>query len=212
MSDQPTHAPGTEKRKRTRCMDGNEPSDARDVSSRSPRNRSEAHTDLVNAILLALGSRTDMRVWKNHTGAVRRPGYFMRYGLVGSSDILGITNRGTFIAIEVKTGNASLSKEQCDFRDMILRFNGIHVVARSLSDVSDIVGTKTIQEKIKALELAFRDLGCPVTALPVGYVGSTGFCIGDGCRIICDRSGGVGIMSVRMQTAEHITEASWFVV
>lgn len=59
----------------------------------------------------------------------------VRFGLVGSADIIGILKGGTFLAIEVKTGKARQSKQQLAFQKMITDFGGHYLVARSVDDV-----------------------------------------------------------------------------
>jgi hypothetical protein len=53
----------------------------------------------------------------------------IRFGLKGSSDIIGIY-KGRFLGIEVKTGNARQSKDQKRFQAMIDKMGGIYVVIR----------------------------------------------------------------------------------
>ena len=93
------------------------------------------HEKLVCAVLKAIGSRDEVRIWENKTGGAYRGGRLITYGLVGSADILGITNAGQFLAIECKSGNAQLSREQRAFRDVIWRYGGIFIVARSVKSV-----------------------------------------------------------------------------
>ena len=50
--------------------------------------------------------------WRNSTGAVRiAPGRFMRFGKVGSSDILGILPGGRLLCVECKAPDWRLSPE-----------------------------------------------------------------------------------------------------
>ena len=54
--------------------------------------------------------------WRNNTGAVQvRPGQFMRFGKVGSSDILGILPGGRLLCVECKAKGGRLSPEQKQF-------------------------------------------------------------------------------------------------
>ena len=96
-----------------------------------------AHSALLKAILLEISNdRYGIRAWRNETGLALSPnGHMIRYGLVGSCDILGICRGGRFLGIEVKTGSGRLRKEQEAFRDMIQRFGGLYILARSLEDV-----------------------------------------------------------------------------
>ncbi len=53
----------------------------------------------------------------------------IRYGLIGSSDILGIY-KGIFLAVEVKTGNAVQSGQQVRFQKMVDELGGIYIICR----------------------------------------------------------------------------------
>lgn len=102
-------------------------------------NRSAPHTALVRSILAACGSRPDCRLWANATGVGRSmdSDRTIRFGLPGSSDILGIYRSGKLLAIECKTGSARQSKEQLAFQDMVSKFGGYYYVARDVADVQD---------------------------------------------------------------------------
>ena len=87
------------------------------------------HNELVNKVLLYLHSNFTGRYWGNATGAVKtQNGHFQRYGLVGSTDIIGHTGQGRAAYIEIKTGKASLSSQQKIFRDQCIKNNCLHVV------------------------------------------------------------------------------------
>jgi hypothetical protein len=99
------------------------------------QNQSAEHTALVNEILLTFGSRKDLTLWKNATGAVKIGERFLRFGQKGSPDILGLADGGTFLGIEVKTGNARQTPEQKLFEAMVFRRRGVYILARCLEDV-----------------------------------------------------------------------------
>jgi len=87
------------------------------------------HNELVNKVLLFLSEHCPGRYWSNATGAVKtQNGHFQRYGLVGSTDILGFTSQGRFVAVEIKTGKATLSEQQKNFRDVAIKNNVFHRV------------------------------------------------------------------------------------
>lgn len=96
-------------------------------------NRYKIHNELVNRILILLHSHNLGRFWNNPTGAVKTAnGHFQRYGLVGSSDIIGINNTGKFVGIEIKTGATSVqSKHQKNFQKMIEKQGGFYFLIRS---------------------------------------------------------------------------------
>lgn len=101
-------------------------------------NHSDAHSQLVHDILLALGARPDGRVWRNSVGAARPtydPKRVLFFGLKGSSDVLGIVGpRGRWLAVEAKTGNAKPDKDQLAFLAMINRFGGVGRVVHSVDE------------------------------------------------------------------------------
>ncbi|MDR2742619.1 MAG: VRR-NUC domain-containing protein [Treponema sp.] len=74
--------------------------------------------------------------WNNPTGAVEvRPGQWMRFGKVGSADIMGCLPGGRFLAIECKAERGRLSGAQRDFLNEVERLGGLAIVARSFQEV-----------------------------------------------------------------------------
>ncbi len=95
---------------------------------------------LLNAIRLKL-SEMGILNWRNNTGALRdREGRLIKYGLcVGSSDIIGITPQGRFIAIEVKLPGKKLTKDQQKFLRAIEINGGIAGVCHSVEEAEWLV-------------------------------------------------------------------------
>lgn len=79
-------------------------------------------------------------VWRNNTGAYKPEGTnrYIRYGLSGSSDIIGLTQSGRFIGVECKWGKNKLTENQEKFRDRIVGNNGIYVTAYSIDDLEKV--------------------------------------------------------------------------
>lgn len=91
-----------------------------------------SHTDLIKEIICFCQKRYNCFLWKNQTG--QRGG--VRFGLLGSSDILGLLgDNGRFIAIEVKIGKDTLSGDQEGFKAQIERLGGVFIEARAIEDV-----------------------------------------------------------------------------
>lgn len=126
-------------------------------------NQSEAHSKLVNQVLIELGKRyaAKARAWKNHTGQAFTPGSVtdainavikgatfneardlltpIRFGVPGQADISGLIGPdGRRLEIEVKTGTGKLHEGQKNFREMILDLGGIHIECRQISDLDKI--------------------------------------------------------------------------
>lgn len=102
-------------------------------------NNSKAHQELLDQVLLALGKRPDVRLWKNATGVARSldSERVVSFGLKGSSDLIGILKTGKFLAVEIKTGKAVQTEQQKNFQAMIERFGGLYILARSVQDALD---------------------------------------------------------------------------
>jgi hypothetical protein len=75
--------------------------------------------------------------WINNTGALpvgdKR---FIRFGLKGSSDIIGILPGGRFLAVECKSDAGRLSDAQRNFLEAVKEHGGIAIVAHSPEDIA----------------------------------------------------------------------------
>lgn len=92
-------------------------------------------TDIQRAILEFLQYK-GIFCWRNNSGALQdKNGRLVRFGKVGSSDIMGILPDGKFLAIEVKGPKGKLSDHQKEFLDGISKNNGVAIVARSVEEV-----------------------------------------------------------------------------
>lgn len=101
-----------------------------------------AHGVLLREILLALSPFG--HVWANNTGALKRAdGAMVRYGQVGSADILGCIG-GRFLAIEVKVGRDRLSEAQKAWGRSIVRSGGLWCEARSVDDAMALVRLEAV--------------------------------------------------------------------
>lgn len=87
-------------------------------------------------ILLALGRRPDVRLWRQwHSGLLRTmDGRPTTVGTPGMADLSGIVADGRRIEVEVKSSTGVVRDTQRSFGAMIERFHGIYIVARSVDD------------------------------------------------------------------------------
>lgn len=88
------------------------------------------------------------RVWPNNTGVGRDMSgeRIIRFGLKGSSDIIGIY-KGLFLGIEVKTGNAVQSKDQKNFQSMLESMGGIYILCKNNVEQIDML----VEQSYKAI-------------------------------------------------------------
>jgi len=59
----------------------------------------------------------------------------IRFGVPGQADLTGILPDGRRLEIEVKSPTGRQTAEQRSFQQMIERFNGVYILARSIHDV-----------------------------------------------------------------------------
>lgn len=98
-------------------------------------------THLVQQVIQYLNFKGHF-AWRNNTGATRAGKFnerFIRYGLPGSSDVLGVEKvTGRLIAVECKA-KTKPTPLQLDFLDQVKKRGGIALVAYALSDVEAIL-------------------------------------------------------------------------
>ena len=112
-----------------------------------------AETDLQQRIRLALGTRSDLRLFRNQVGQLPDPrtGRPVQFGLAkGSADLIGwrtITvtpemvgrRLAVFCSIEVKTATGKLRPEQQAWLGVVRGAGGIAGVARTVADAITLV-------------------------------------------------------------------------
>ena len=87
-------------------------------------------------ILSALGAWRGLTVWRNNTGTLRdSTGRPVRFGLVGSADVLGVAAPGgRLVALEVKAPGRHPTPQQAAFGAMVQRHGGLYLVVHSLEE------------------------------------------------------------------------------
>lgn len=103
-------------------------------------NRNWLETDLVKTCLQYLEIK-NIYSWRNNVGAAKaqnKPGgkvRFIRYGLKGSGDILGILPDGRFLAVECKMPGKYPTKDQRAFMARITANKGVALLVRGIDDL-----------------------------------------------------------------------------
>jgi hypothetical protein len=78
--------------------------------------------------------------FRNNTGALKIGKRLVRFGMPGSSDILGILPNGQFLAVECKREKGGiLSDKQVEFLNRIKVNGGVAVVVHSVNDLEKII-------------------------------------------------------------------------
>ena len=111
-------------------------------------------TTIQQQIRLALGTRPDLRLFRNNTGTLPDPrtGRPVQFGLArGSADLIGLRTVtitpdmvgqqvAVFTSIEVKTPQGRPTAEQQNWLNMVRSLGGIAGIARSIQDANEILG------------------------------------------------------------------------
>ena len=114
---------------------------------------SNKETILQQNIRLALGTKSNLRLFRNETGKLPDPrtGRYIQFGLAkGSSDLIGFkTVKVTpdmvgqeiaqFVSLEIKTETGKLTKMQHNWLQKVKTSGGIVGVARTVKDALKIL-------------------------------------------------------------------------
>lgn len=91
-------------------------------------------SDLVKMCLDYLRMRK-IFCYRNNTGGMKTErGGFIRFGAVGSPDIVMVIN-GKYIALEIKTEKGQQSEGQKQFQQELEKAGGIYLLVRSLEQL-----------------------------------------------------------------------------
>lgn len=98
-----------------------------------------AERDVLRAVILRLGQRRDVRLWRQNTGVARAmddPRRVIRFGIIGGGDASGIVAPfGTRLEIETKTATGRAEKSQLAFGEMIRAFGGIYIRGNDVDEI-----------------------------------------------------------------------------
>jgi len=99
--------------------------------------------------------------WRNNTGAVQiAPGRFIRFGKVGSSDILGILPGGRLLCVECKAPDRGrLSPKQKQFLADVRKLGALALVVR---------GWWELDEALREAGYAMKDMPLFENTAPYG--------------------------------------------
>lgn len=96
--------------------------------------KSKLERDIQTEIMLALGSRPGVRVFRLNVGLGHTArGAVVRFGLPGMADLLVCTG-AKYLWLECKSKSGSLRPAQRNFRDTIRAIGGAYAVVRSVDE------------------------------------------------------------------------------
>ena len=92
-------------------------------------------SSLVRTVLDYLIHVKRWKVWRNNTGAVRSDDRLIRFGVVGSADILGVCPDGKFLGVECKVRPNKLTEAQEAWGKEIRERGDVVLVVYSLEEL-----------------------------------------------------------------------------
>ena len=95
---------------------------------------------IQNSIVREFGTKPWLRIWRANVGVARINRRVVRFGVPGQADLTGILYDGRKIEIEVKSATGRQTQDQKNFQAMIEKFNGVYILARSITDVYEQLG------------------------------------------------------------------------
>ena len=105
----------------------------------------QANEHSIQLAILQFLAFAGVYAWRNQSGALpavyRGRKRLIRFGKVGSADILGVLPGGKLLAIEVKAMKGKVTPAQQEFLDNINSNGGVAFVARSIEDVQQHIGS-----------------------------------------------------------------------
>lgn len=102
----------------------------------SGRPKSQPENKVKNDCLRWLKDR-GIYAWRNNTGMVWAGNHPIRFGLVGSADIIGLLPDGRFLGIECKSKTGKQSDVQKRFQENIEQNHGVYVLAYDVTDLEE---------------------------------------------------------------------------
>ena len=95
----------------------------------------KAESIISKAIMDYVNSLPNYKIWRNQSGQIRvKGGGWMHLSPKGTPDLVGYTDTGQFIGIEVKTLTGTEEDHQTEFREAC---TGICITATSVDEVKE---------------------------------------------------------------------------
>lgn len=109
------------------------------MSSQGRKQFGTKHTELIRKCLIWLKEQ-GIYAWSNKTGCLFINGRPIRYGLPGSSDILGVISGGKILGVECKVKPDKPKPLQLRFAEQINDRGGVAIVVYSVEELADKLG------------------------------------------------------------------------
>lgn len=117
------------------------------VARHKGKKRGVSESLVLTQILAYLETRHDLLFWRNNTGSVRKGRRIIKFGYRGSADILAVqAPTGRLIGIECKRSDGGVvSGSQIRWGDDLTRHGGVYLVARSVEEVREALGSPVVR-------------------------------------------------------------------
>lgn len=105
-----------------------------------------AEAAIVAGVMVELGGRDDLMLWRNNTGKLpsRDGRRWISFGCPGSADVMVVvrhhaTGLGVLVGVECKTKRGRVTEIQRAWGSRLAELGGVYVVARCVEDAVAIV-------------------------------------------------------------------------
>lgn len=105
---------------------------------RKPRKKRKGPEARLLSECLAYLHAKGVFCWRNNSGGTKINGRFMRFGMAGSPDIIGIVN-GRFFAVETKAPGGKLSDSQREWHARAAVAGCVVFVVRSIEELMECI-------------------------------------------------------------------------
>ncbi len=97
--------------------------------------------EILRAIRVRLGKRTDVKLWRINSGAFRDANRRLvrTVSVNGMPDLIGVGPRGVFIGIEAKRPGGRQSEDQRRFQRALEAVGGIYILARCADEAEALL-------------------------------------------------------------------------
>ncbi len=107
------------------------------LAMQKPKRKNKKPEGNIKKTIMAWLQAHNIPAWNNATGAYKMGDSYIRYGAIGSADIMAILPpSGRSVHIEVKSATGTQKPAQKRWQAMVERAGGIYILARGIEDVT----------------------------------------------------------------------------
>jgi hypothetical protein len=99
--------------------------------------KAERETDIVRAVLVYLRTVRGFVAWRNNSGGRKIGRHFVRWGDVGSADVLAILPGGRLLCVECKRAGNRPTPAQAAWLQLVADAGALAIVTTGVDDLAE---------------------------------------------------------------------------